>query len=232
MAALRPIGRRGLGEEEMNPGDILMIGKTFVPNTTVGASTITAASIVSGNVYRSGSTGAYTDTLDSAANVLAALAGNNWAGAIVPGMGFEFAIQNSVAFVETLTLGAGWVAGQGVTGSVPASACRYFLATITSTQPPITVNANTSTSATITWNLPTGLFSLLQGNSPLAVNIQPGASVSGSGVPAGATVVGVTEGVGGTVGVTISAATTSTLTNTPITFGPTIVLNSEGSGTL
>src|SRR5437016_14091493 len=42
-------------------------------DTTVGAATLTAAEIVGGVITRSGSTAAYTDTTDTAANNIAAL---------------------------------------------------------------------------------------------------------------------------------------------------------------
>lgn len=67
---------------------------------TVGAGTITAALIVGQLLARSGSTAAYTDTTDTAANIIAA------AGSTLPvGACFFFTYQNTVAFAATIAGG-------------------------------------------------------------------------------------------------------------------------------
>jgi hypothetical protein len=88
---------------------------------TVGAGTLTAAGIVGGLILRTGSTGAYTDTTDTAANIIAALHG----AAI--GQSFELTIQNNVGFVETLTGGTG-VTLSGFT-AIPGNCWARFLVT-------------------------------------------------------------------------------------------------------
>src|SRR3989339_303357 len=88
-------GGGGYGEVDLFP--------TGVPatNATVGASVLSAASMVSGNIFRSGSTGAYSDTTDTAVAILAAL-GNPPQGTSV-----HLTIVNGVAFVETVVAGVG-----------------------------------------------------------------------------------------------------------------------------
>lgn len=233
MTAFRSTGTRGLSQETINPGDTNLVSGIVGVNSTVGASTLTAAQLITDSVYRSGSTSAYTDTFDTAANIYNALSGNGSAPSIVPGLGFTVRITNSVAYVETLTLGAGMVAGVGTVTSIAASSWRDFLFTFTSVQPSLSNICNTTNgSPVVTWTLSPGQTSELQGPSLLAINLMPGASVSGTGIPAGATVIGITEGQGGTLGFTMSANATATNSNVALSFGPTITVNSSGSGTL
>jgi hypothetical protein len=92
--------------------------------STVGAGTITAAGIVAGVTLRSGSTSAFTDTTDTAANIIAALLGG-------PAVGTSWAyiyVNNTVALA---TLAAG--SGVTLTGAVPVSpnSSATFLMTYT-----------------------------------------------------------------------------------------------------
>lgn len=232
MAALRPSGYRGLSEELLNAGDVLLTGDFASTNTTVGATTLAAASMVTGMLERSGSTGAYTDTFDTASNIYNALLGNGYGPALVPGIGFRLKLVNSVAFTETITLGTGMTAGQGIVSSVTASFWREFLFTFTSVQPPVSLIGNTTSgAATITWTLGVGQAALSE--SPASGSIvQSGASVAGTGIAAGTTVLGVTQGVGGTTGVTLSGTATATGTNVAFSFGPAILVSSPGGGAI
>ena len=69
--------------------------------TTVGNGTLTAAGLVGGVINRSGPTAPYTDTTDTAANIVAALP------SFVSGATFFVRIKNSVGFLATLTAGSG-----------------------------------------------------------------------------------------------------------------------------
>lgn len=216
MPAIRFSGRRGIYAEEVNPGDLIMLGESVTPLATVGALFIGAAFLQTGIIYRSGSTAAYSDTFDNSMNQLAAMLGNGDAPAVVPGLSWKLRMINSVAFLQTIILGTGLVAGIG-TMSVAATSWKDFLFTILSNQKPVGINVNTTNgSPVVTWNLNSYQQSLVQGPSPNAVNPQVGASAVGTGIPAGSTVIGITQGQGGTVGVTLSAnatATGSTLMN-------------------
>jgi hypothetical protein len=93
--------------------------------TTVGAGTITAAGINGGFTARSGSTSAFTDTTDIAANIIAGQPG------IVNKIGSSFLytyVNNTVA-VATLTGGTG-VTVSGIT-VVPANSWARYLVTYT-----------------------------------------------------------------------------------------------------
>lgn len=233
MAAFRPVGTRGMSVEALGSGDTELYAPIMATNTTVGAATLSAANLIAGNLFRSGSTAAYTDTMDTAANIYLALEGNGNAPAIVPGLGFTCRITNQVAYAETITLGAGMSAGQGTVTSVSASSWRDFLFTFTSVQPPISLIGNTtSASAAVTFTLQPNQVALQQGVAPTATNVMAGAVVAGTGITAGTTVIGTTQGVGGVTGITMSATATATGTNVALTFGPAISVSSSGAGTL
>jgi hypothetical protein len=92
--------------------------------TTVGAGTITAAGIVGGMTLRTGSTSAFTDTTDTAANIIAALLGGPAVGTSWP----YIYVNNTVALA---TLAAG--SGVTLTGAVPVmpNSSSTFLVTYT-----------------------------------------------------------------------------------------------------
>ncbi|MDE2233604.1 MAG: hypothetical protein KGJ90_05905 [Patescibacteria group bacterium] len=92
--------------------------------TTVGNGTLTAAAIVGGLITRTGSTANYTDTTDTAANIVAAL--TNYVAA----ESFYVRIKNNVAFTQTITGGTGvTVSGISV---IPPLAESLYLVTINS----------------------------------------------------------------------------------------------------
>lgn len=101
---------------------------SLVANTatsTVGAATLTAASIVSGLITRTGSTAAYTDTTATAALIYAA-AGSTSA----IGQSWTLTIKNTVAFAQTIAAGTGvTLTGQTI---IPPLSVGEFLVTLTS----------------------------------------------------------------------------------------------------
>lgn len=220
----------------VQPGDTPLLAESLLPAVaSVAAVTITAAEIVSGLIYRTGPTAGYADVWDTAANIVSALQGNGFAPDALPGSSFRVRFFSSVAFANTLTYGAGLVAGTGVL-TVSASSWRDFLFTLKNTQPLFTASANTTSgSAAVTFFFPSGKGVYQYPGTGNNQNwVTTGATVTGTGIPAGTTVLGVTEGVGGFTGVTLSANATATSVagGTPLTFGPTISIDSLGSGTL
>jgi hypothetical protein len=69
--------------------------------TTVGNGTLTAASLVGGQITRTGPVASYTDTTDTAAAILAALP------EFVSGATFFIRIKNATAYTQTLAAGSG-----------------------------------------------------------------------------------------------------------------------------
>lgn len=92
--------------------------------STVGAGTLTAAGIVGGIITRTGPVAAYTDTVDTAVNIVAALT------AYVANESFPLHIRNNTAFVQTIATAAGVT----LTGNVliPPYSDGFYLVTITS----------------------------------------------------------------------------------------------------
>lgn len=88
--------------------------------TTVGNGTLTAAALVGGQISRSGPTAAFTDTTDTAANILTADGGTFIAGDV-----FIIRIKNLTAFPQTITAGSG-VTWSAVTVIPPFSVGNYF----------------------------------------------------------------------------------------------------------
>jgi hypothetical protein len=109
----------GLGVGPMTTGPLLV----NTPDTTVGAATLTAAGIVGGVITRSGAVAAYTDTTETATNIIAAKPNANI------GDSWILQIKNTVAFAETLAGGTG-VTVSGIT-IVPPLSVGEFLVTYT-----------------------------------------------------------------------------------------------------
>lgn len=100
--------------------------------TTVGAATLSAANLVGGVIMRSGSTAAYTDTTDTATNIVAAIPNAQI------GTSFRLRIVNSVAFIDTIAAGTG-VTLSGTT-AIAASTYRDYVGIITAvTTPAVTL---------------------------------------------------------------------------------------------
>lgn len=235
MAGFIPMGLKGgVNAMPLLPGDLLLAAESVAGGalTTVGAGTVTGAMIATGIVRRTGPTGAYTDTFDSAANILAALAGNSWAASVVPGASFRLLYINTVAQAMTFAGGQGMVSGVG-TLNVAASLVREYLITILNAMNPTTVPATaTLGSAAVTFGLLSNQVALGIGAASAYNQISEGATITWTGVfPAGTTVLGVTAGQGGITGVTASGTATAAAVGA-ITFGPTVQIDSLRSSTL
>jgi hypothetical protein len=234
----RPFGSGAdMLERPIYPGDLLAGGESLTAGaiTVAGSSTWTAAAIATGIILRTGPAAGYTDTTDTAVNILNALAANTPQASVVPGTSFRMLLINTVAQALTFAAGVGVVVGLG-TVNVAASLVREYLWTVLNTTPVQVVNSNTTNaSPTVTFVLPNGAVSypLLASNGPAAgaLNITPGATVTGTGIAAGTTVVGLTLGQGGIIGVTLSQNATAT-GQAALTFGPTMRIDGIRSSTL
>jgi hypothetical protein len=232
MAAFRTSGFRAALLEQVSGADTLLVPDTIQPVATIGAATLTAANLTTGILYRSGSTAGYTDTLDTSVNIYNALAGVGTDPQIASGLAFKLRLINSVAFLETITLGAGMIAGTGVIASVTASTWREFVFVFSNIQKPVSFIATTvNGSAIVTFVLLPGQVAVPIGPILGAINLNPGAYVSGTGIPANTTVLGVTAGQGGNTSFTMSANATASGT-VIVTAAPLITVHGIGSGTL
>ena len=118
----------GALQRQIAAGDLMAAGEV-VPATDAGTTkTVTGANLLGGIILRSGAA-AMTDTLDSAANIVAALVGAVNGNAIQPGTTFR--VRWVVSTANAVTVQA--TANTGVTvnrGSVAASSSRDFLITV------------------------------------------------------------------------------------------------------
>ena len=235
MALARPlINRGGVTAEFLAPGDRLAGGESVNALTTAVGDTWTGSLIARGIIRRSGPGAGYTDTTDTAQNILNSLTSAGHQAVSLNGSTFRLLVQNTVAFALTFAAGTGVVAGTG-TLDIAASLVREYLLTILNSTPQISLQSNTTNAnPTVTFVLPPGLVAYPIGPAPNAVTVTPGMGVSGTGISAGTTVLGVTQGQGGVVGVTLSANATATSEagGTPLTFFPRIQIDSLRSSTL
>lgn len=209
----------------LQPGDIragnINLSKTL---TTVGAGTILAAVLASGAVTRTGPTAGYTDTTDTATNIINALMPNVFigsgavpggagsSGGIQPGTNFPFIFINTVAFAMTLAAGTGVTLGSNV--NCAASSVKDYIVTITNGTPQQVFAATVD-----------GSTAVITGMTQAQTNqLSVGMAVTGTGIAASSNIISIQPGVG----VTLNNNTTSAGTNVALTFSPTITINSIG----
>lgn len=96
----------------------------FTSITTVGAGTLTAAAIIGGGISRSGPVANFTDTTDTAANIVAAIP------AAFVGQSFYVKIKNLTAFTQTISGGSNVTVSGAIV--VPPNSIAEYLVTLTS----------------------------------------------------------------------------------------------------
>lgn len=108
---------------------ILAPGVAPASVTSTTGTNLTAANMLTGVIARTGPTAAFTDTLDTAADIIAALVGS------ADSYGFDFLIQNFTAYQMTLTAGTGmtFVPFGSQSLSVPSNSVVAFRVTVTDT---------------------------------------------------------------------------------------------------
>ena len=224
---------RGPGglERGLHPGDSVLLSKSITTISTVGAGVWTAAAMCSGYIRRTGPTAGYTDTTDTANNVINQLKGNSVAPATMVGLSLEFTVANTVAFLNTVAAGRGVVLGSlGGVLNIPVSGSKDFLLTIQNDSPEVTVQGVATGNTVFTFSQPPGQSAFPMGPAPGALNITPGMIISlgsGTGGPAASsTVTGLVLGQGGIIGVRCSVNIAATVTG--LIFSPKMELNNVG----
>ena len=227
MSVAKPLIFDGNISRIISQGDVLAGAEILAVNAIVGASTLTAAQLVSGILNRTGSVGAFSDTTDTASNIINALigvglynvtpvTGISSGAAVQPGTTVRLRYLNTVAFIATLLAGTG-VTLVGTT-AVAASSWKDFLITVLNGTPAqVFAATQTNASAVIT-----GLSQFQ--TSQLSV----GMLVTGTNVQAASTVISVQPGIG----VTLSLAVTATLSLNALTFAPSVSITNLGGGLL
>jgi hypothetical protein len=97
--------------------------------TTVGAGTLTAALLCGQNITRTGPTGAFADTFDTAANIVAALSASSSG---FGGAQWYVTYYNDTVYTATLTApGGGNFTLNGASAAVPANSIAELLIVVT-----------------------------------------------------------------------------------------------------
>lgn len=231
MALSRPTIQDAQGfSRSVLPGDLIAGGESILAGAiAVTAGTVwTGAAIATGIIRRTGPSGAgYTDTTDTAANIIAAIRGNANSPDIVPGTTFRLLVQNTIAQVLTLAAGTGVTLGTGTT-TIANSSVRTYLVTVLNAMTPITLPCTlTNNSKVALFGLQANQVALPIGPGSTAGQINVGATLSiSSGYAAGTTVTGLTYGQGGLIGFTSSNNYTGTTGSVAVTFLPSIQIDS------
>jgi hypothetical protein len=101
----------------------MILNPSVAKITTVGNAAITAAQLFTTNILRSGPVGAFTDTIDTASNIAAALG--------TPGGSFEVLYVNNSGSAATLAAGVG-VTLSGASAVIPANTLTTLLVQVVS----------------------------------------------------------------------------------------------------
>lgn len=208
----RPLLQRaGFTAAAVGPGPYLD-QKAIGANATAGDATLTVANLAGGVLNRTGPGGGFNDTWPTADSLIAAMDNPQ------KGDSFLFIYRNGVAQAMTFVAGTGIVAGIG-TLNCAASSTKIYLHTLLSTK-----------RSTILVGTNDGVGPILTGftNAQIAT-VEQGMGITGTGIPATTTVLGVTPSdspTGATI--TVSANTTSANVNIPFTFFPRIQLDALG----
>lgn len=227
MSIFKPVIYDGGLQRQIQQGDVLGGAESLAALSTAGAGTLTAALLTSGIINRTGPTGAYTDTTDTAANIVSnlianynyqtsATAGLPGGAAVQPGTTFRLRYINTVAYAMTLAAGSG-VTLVGTT-TVNASSVKDYLITVTNGTPTQVFAANTTNSSAVITGLNQFQTSLLS----------VGQAVTGAGIAASSVIVSIQPGVG----VTLNNNATATGSLIALTFSPTVSITGLGQGLL
>jgi hypothetical protein len=213
MALTKPVIYDGAFQRQIAQGDTYSTAQAIPATIATTAITVTGAMLAAGFILRSPAAPA-TDTIDTAANIVAAL--GSGIGNIGIQAGTSFRCQWIVTTANATTIAA--TANTGVTvtrGAIAASSGKEMLVTITNGTPAQNITANTTNASAVI----TGMT--LEETSLLSVGMVVTNAVNGL---QGTTIISVQPGTG----VTMSGNANATSTNVAISFSPTVLV--EGIG--
>lgn len=222
MSVVKSVVYDGGMQRQVQPGDTFASAEIIATDSSAVGNVMGAAEILSGIYSRSGPGAAYTDTTDTAANIISAMLANQYAATgstgissgvgVQPGTTFRLRYINTVAFVMTLAAGTGVTLGANT--AIAASSAKEYLFTVTNGTPQQVFAATVDGSTKVI----TGLTQFQ--TSQLSV----GMTVTGTGIAASSTIQSIQPGVG----VTLNNNTTVAGTLVALTFSPSITVNSLG----
>lgn len=203
MSLVKPTVYDGALQRQMQQGDLAAAAEIVPATIATQNTTVTGAQLALGFINRSAGA-AGTDTLDSAANILAAMISGIGNQGIQPGTTFRCRWIQTAAFAITVAA----TANTGVTVSLPtvnASSVKEFLFTWVNGTPATTVLATTVNASAVVSGLTaaqlaavtvgmvvTNAVAGLQGQTVIAVNAQNGTlTLSGNANATNTTVVAI-----------------------------------------
>lgn len=241
MTGMRIMSRLDGLEREIYPGDLAIWGEAIyqgLVSQTAAAFNISAQTLVNSLtvVKSTAALGAATGTLDSATNILAAIAGNQAPSDLVPGSTFRFEIQNQLTGALTIAVGSGVQVGtlnSGNTLSVSAGFTREYVATVNNNQPACAFNMTYTSGSVLSFVLPPNATALSINSRDYGNFPTPGMVITNAptGLTAsGITVTGLVQGQGGITGVSVSTVptTASAAAGTQVQFCPQIIIDTVG----
>jgi hypothetical protein len=187
-------------------------------NAVDAATLMTVAQLLGGLYFRSGLTAGRTDTFPTVDGIIAALDNPQVDDS------FGLTIRVNEAFLLTITLGAGMVAGLGTITGVAASSTRHFRFTLKSTKRTTIKIATTTNASKDLTKIPVADLK----------DVMPGMLATGAGLGAAPNIVlGVLEYIDATDlnrygKVSLDVASTATADNIAVTFTPRMIVDSFG----
>jgi hypothetical protein len=204
------------------PGDLFMNDEAITVLTNAASQVLTGAQLATGILSRLGPTAGYGDTFPDANSLVSSLISNMFVGSasglgnlvgVQPNSAFRFRYINGVAFAATPVAGVGVTLGAN--SVVAASSVKEYLITVTNGTPAAIRVGNT-----------TNANAVLSGFAPDSLGgITAGMLVTGAGIPAATTVLGVSQAANT---VTLSANATATAAGISLSFSPTYRVDSLG----
>lgn len=197
---------------QVTTGDIIAGAEAYNTYSWAGSGTLFGYLLAGNILKRVAPTGAYTDTVDTSANILAAISPT---GSVQAGTTWRFKYINTAAFAMTLATNTGVTIVAN--GNVNASSVKEYLITVTNGTPPQIFSGSITSGSPVVSGLTPSQLQLLS----------VGMLVSGAGISVNTTIVGI-----GTSSLTLSANATATNPLVSLTFNPTITIEGIGQGPL
>lgn len=219
MSLLKSVVYDGFAQRQVMAGDVLCGAEVLPATVATNAITITGAILSLGLIQRT-TTGAGTDTIDTAANLIAAFASGLGTTGVPPGTTFRAKWIQNAAFAITVQA----TANTGVTvtnGTINASSVKDFLVTVVNGTPARNCSGLTTTNAS----------AVVSGFTAADIaNVTVGMVVTNAVASLqGTTIIGVNMAAGS---VTMSGNAGSSLTLQTLNFSPVVTVLGVGQGLL
>lgn len=219
MSLFQPVGNVQNIARSLQKGDTQTDGSVINIVTGATGQTVTGAQLAGGIITRTGTLGgAANDTFPSAADIIAAVSSEDKR----PSNNTQWRLRYiNVATGQTITVLAG--TGVTLTGTmtIATATWREFLIELVATTAPF-IGTGTTTNASASVQMSSDFVN----HSTSGPRIEPGMLVSGTGIQAGSTVLGITPEGLLTLSLTASASGTVALT-----FSPRVIITNIGGGT-